>query len=773
MSRGPLLFLLLLLPTFSRAAENTTVPWHTAPASAVAEARSRQKMLLVYFPGDCGRCSARTDAMFDNAASDEIFRTALDSFVPLRLDAAAPAHPIADALRTQRKAPLVAVYDTGGVELSTLAGDDLRWNKLGELLLRFRAARGLVAAAAEFRQRGDQAAVAYALGQALMAAREPKRAAGQYATAQSAFGKERPEDRQFAQVMAGYARFASGHQKEGRAEVLSVLRKPVSDAVAAEAHFRLGAMAETALRVRATAGTTPILTPPPPDLTGTAPPSRTEGADPVRRTTVVVDSPAAKKAAIESYRKAYELAAPGSGTLEGATRALARIDDRPLPPKSGMQSTIRLIVPPRPALTGETEFVAETGPGVARVDFFLDDQQVASQKKAPFRASIDVGPAARLRTVRARAFDPKDNPLGESVVAINDRVDAFAVTIVAPVAGVLREDSDVELDVRIPPGRKLRHVELSWNGVPFATLTRPPFRARVRGSRDLGYLRALGTLDDGTTAEATKLFNTVESMSVEVAAVTLIASVADHDGTPISGLGSSDFVVHDEEKPVAAEVRSSDEDPITIGIAVDSSSSMAGRQLYVLRAAAEFLARSMRPQDEAFVVSFDTGARLVHPRSRDTESLRKSVLELIPGGGTSIFDGVTFALQQLQGIPGKRALLVFSDGHEGTSSASAKECGRLAGALGIPVYVVVPPGGAKHDHALGSIADATGGLLLHGTPVDELGTLADSLGDEVRSQYVLSFDRPAGVASGEWRSVRVEVRRRDAKVRAVQGYRVN
>lgn len=769
MPRGPLLFvLLLLLPTFSSAAEKATVPWHTDPAAAAADARARQKMLLVYYRGDCGRCSARTDAMFDNAAGDEIFGTALDSFVPLRLGDPAPAHPVVDALRKQRKAPLVAIYDTGGVELATLAGDDLRWNKIGELLLRFRAARGLVAAAAEFRQRGDRAAVAYALGQALMAAREPKRAAGQYALAQSAFGKERPEDRQFAQVMSGYARFASGQQTEGRAEVLSVLRKPVSDAVAAEAHFRLGAMAETALRVLATGAGTPILTQPPVGLGGTA-----TDAGPLRRTTVVVDNPAAKKAAIESYRKAYELAAPGSGTLEGATRALARIDDRPLPPKSGMQSTLRLIAPPRPALTGETEFVAETGPGVARVDFFLDDQPVASQKKTPFRAAIDVGPTARLRTVKARAFDAKGNPLGDAVLAINDRVDSFVVTIVTPVAGVLREDTDVELDVRVPPGRTLKSVELSWNEVPFAMMTQPPFRARLRASRELGYLRALGTLDDGTTAEATKLFNTAESVSVEVAAVTLIASVADRDGEPIVGLRSSDFVVRDEEKPVAAEVRSSDEDPITVGIAIDSSSSMAGRQLYVLRAAAEFLARSMRPQDEAFVVSFDTGARLVHPRSPDVESLRKSVLELIPGGGTSIFDGVTFALQQLQGIPGKRALLVFSDGREGTSSASAKECGRLARALGIPVYVVVPPGGANHDHALGSIAEATGGLLLHGTPVDELGSLADSLGDEVRSQYVLSFDRPAGVTSGEWRSVRVEVRRRDAKVRAVQGYRVH
>src|SRR5688500_2921444 len=257
--------------------------------------------------------------------------------------------------------------------------------------------------------------------------------------------------------MRAYARFASGDRQRGSAEVSRVLRNAVANAVAAEAHFRLGAMAETQLKMRVTSAATPVLTPQAPPLTGPQPSTRSNGPEPTVRRSAVVDNSKALKAAIESYRKAYDLAAPGSGTLEGATRALARIDDRPLPPKQGMLSTLRLIVPPRPALTGETEFVAEAGPGVARVDFFLDDQQVASQKKAPFRASIDVGPTARARSVKARAFDAQGKPLGDAVVTINDRLDAFVLTIVAPVTDVLRGDSDVELDVRVPPGRALKN----------------------------------------------------------------------------------------------------------------------------------------------------------------------------------------------------------------------------------------------------------------------------------------------------------------------------
>ena len=111
MPRRILVLLALLLPTFVRAAETASVPWHGAPNAAVAVARAQQKMLLVYYRGDCGRCSAASDAMFENAASDEIFVKALDSFLPLRVDATTAAHPIVDALRTEKKVPVVAIYD--------------------------------------------------------------------------------------------------------------------------------------------------------------------------------------------------------------------------------------------------------------------------------------------------------------------------------------------------------------------------------------------------------------------------------------------------------------------------------------------------------------------------------------------------------------------------------------------------------------------------------------------------------------------------------------
>ncbi|HEY0156188.1 MAG TPA: VWA domain-containing protein [Thermoanaerobaculia bacterium] len=760
-------FLTLLFALSSSAADAPSIPWHTAPSTALAVARAQGKLLLVYFRNsDCRNCNAVPDAMFAKVAADEVFLHSLETFLPLRLDKNSPQHELVDELKKHPKLPVVALYDALGKQLVAGEAEDLRWDRFGELLVRYRGAQEAFVAAAALRQKGDAALAEYALGHAYLAARDPERAAKRYDEAARAFGKARREEQQIAGIAAGYAWFAAGMKTKGLNQVNALLRDAVSDAVAAEAHLRLGAIWEAGVVTKKAVPNSRIATAGGSDVRNNAP---------IGYTSVTTKDQQTLDRAISAYRKAYDLAPPGSAALDSAQRALARLDDRPLPPKEGMQSTLRLIAPARPAIVGEADFLAEAGPGVARVDFFLDGKQVASRNRAPFRATIDVGPLPTAHSIRARAFDTEGNALAESVVSINERADAFLVTFLAPMSDVLRGPADAEVDVRVPPGRTLKQVEVFWNDQPVATLTRPPFRASVTGTGEFGFLRAVASLDDGTTAEATKVFNTpaAAAESVEVAAVTLIAGVTNRAGKPVAGLRSSDFTVHDDGTKVDAEVRSSDEDPVTVGIAIDSSSSMAGRHIYVIRAATEFISNSLRPRDEAFVVAFDTAPRLVHPRSNDDLSLGRAVLDLVPAGGTSIFDGVTFALQQFQGIPGKRALIVLSDGREGTSSASAKEAERLARSMGIPIYAIVPPGGERVHHALLDIVEATGGTMHYATPVDKLGELSDRLADEVRGQYVLSFTRPAGVKAGEWRSIRVAVRRPDANVRTIQGYRAN
>ncbi len=743
-----------LLVLFASALSGAEFPWHSVPETAMAVARGQQKLLLIYYRGNCESCNDKLDAAFEQAASDEVFLHALDTYVPLRVTArsSAAAHPLLTKLVRLRAEPLVALYDATGEPL-LIPQKRLSWEETVAELLRFRGERPRFARSVELRHAGAIAHADMMLGEALFHT-SGLGAAERFERAAKLYRQQKAEElAQIAEVRAGGAWYLAGFKARGRRTMSDIARKPFSDVVAAEAYAMLGAMYEA-------------------DARSNVPPIRPG----LPRTTELSKVQLMQKA-VDAYRKAYAMAGPRTSALLQSRSALARLDDQPLPPRTGeTQSVLRLVVPARSTLIGDSEFQVEATGDVAGVDYYLDGVKKASSTKPPFRVSLDVGPVPSARTVKAVARDSNGNATSEATVTINDRIDAFLVSIVSPASAWTGGASDVELDVRVPPGRKVTRVDVSWNGKDVAALTSAPFRTRIDVPRDeFGYLRAVATLDDGATAEATKVYNSSGvSESVEVGNVTVIATVNDVNGERIAGLTSQDFSIRDEGVAVVPELRSTDDDPVTIGIAVDSSASMGGGQVYVIRAATEFLGRALRPQDQAFVVSFDTGARLVHPRSGNAASLRESVFSLTPQGGTSIFDGVTFALQQFQGITGKKALLVFSDGLEGTSSASAKECERLARAVGVPVYVVVPPEGARErKNALFGIAGLTGGTMFYGEPAETFPAMFDRLAAEMRGQYVLSFTRPAGVRTGEWRSIRVGVDRRDANVRTIQGYRAN
>jgi VWFA-related protein len=660
-----------------------------------------------------------------------------------------------DDLAKLPDAPALVIYDSSGAQISIL-DRRLHWNGVMEELLRFRGERPRIIRATELRLAGQVPEADLLLGTALLNSREVRAAAYWLDRAMKGFRAANNEElAQLAQVLGGSAIYVGGNPARGRKMIDDVLINPASDAVAAEAYINIAGQHEADSQRR----TVTV------DNRGT----------PTLRM-LALASQRSRAWAIESYRKAYELAAPGSIALRQATYALSRLDDQPLPLRKGaLKSSLRIVPPARTTIIGDADFSVESDGDFARVDYFLDDVKAQSSTKAPFRVTIDIGRVPRVRTVKAVAFDPLGNAKGEAVLTINDRADAFMVSIVKPAAASIAGANDVELDMRIPSGRSLTNVELSWNGKEVATLTKAPFRARIDVTAgEFGYLRALATLDDGTATEATKIYNASGvSESVEVGAVTVIASVTDKNGDNVTGLNASDFSIEDEGKSVTPMLRSTDDDPVTIGLAIDSSSSMSGRQLYIIRAATQFLARALRPQDRAFIVAFDSGARMVHPRSGDAASLTEAVYDLTPNGGTSIFDGVTFSLQQFQGIGGKKALLVFSDGREGTSSASAQECERLARTVGVPVYVVVPPALRGTPNALTYISKFTGGLMFLGEPEETFPALFDRLAAAMRGQYVLSFTRPAGIKSGTWRSIRVGVPRRDTKVRTIEGYRAN
>src|SRR6202049_932333 len=86
--------------------------------------------------------------------------------------------------------------------------------------------------------------------------------------------------------------------------------------------------------------------------------------------------------------------------------------------------------------------------------------------------------------------------------------------------------------------------------------------------------------------------------------VVVLHATVDHKGLPISGLTQEDFQIYEDGVLQQIKYFSHDDIPVTVGLVIDNSGSMAPKRHDVIAAALAF-ARSSNPQDQMFVVNFN------------------------------------------------------------------------------------------------------------------------------------------------------------------------
>src|SRR5262249_47849130 len=149
------------------------------------------------------------------------------------------------------------------------------------------------------------------------------------------------------------------------------------------------------------------------------------------------------------------------------------------------------------------------------------------------------------------------------------------------------------------------------NDAPVATLFAPPFvqTLELPAEARLMYLRAVATLveSDMPPAEDVVVINAPAYMQeVNVHFIELPVTVL-RDGRPLSDLQESAFTVLDEGKPVKiAKFERVTDSPLSIGLAVDTSTSMQPRIDEAQKAGAAFLSHVMKKGDRAFLLAFDS-----------------------------------------------------------------------------------------------------------------------------------------------------------------------
>jgi VWFA-related protein len=267
---------------------------------------------------------------------------------------------------------------------------------------------------------------------------------------------------------------------------------------------------------------------------------------------------------------------------------------------------------------------------------------------------------------------------------------------------------------------------------------------------------------------------------VDVDVVSVTAVVHDKAGRFVRGLGPGDVEVLEDHVPQEvsyfreAAGTSAERIPLSVALVLDCSGSMRHNMRFLQEAALTFVNR-LEEVDSALVVSFNESIKGSAEFTADSGRLEQFVEALEAWGGTSLYDAIHYGLGRIKDQPGRKAVIVFSDGADTTSSMKEQEVIDYARSVEATVYSVGIRGEsgllARSPRGfLRRIAQETGGAYFFPDKVGELIKIFAGISDELHNHYLLAYT-PRRPPDGTWREIEVRLRdRKDAGVRVRKGY---
>lgn len=306
--------------------------------------------------------------------------------------------------------------------------------------------------------------------------------------------------------------------------------------------------------------------------------------------------------------------------------------------------------------------------------------------------------------------------------------------------------------------------------------------------------------------------------------VNVVATVSDSRGRFVPGLVREDFTVYEEGVQQDVTHFSAERVPVSLGIVLDTSGSMAGDKIEEARRAIDrFVYDLLAEGDEVFLYRFSDRPTLVQGWTTDRTALSRSLGRITPNGGTAMYDAVLEAIPlAASGRNPKKAVLVISDGNDTSSSAGLRAVRQAIRASEILVYAIgidgestttfrqppptfprgprpprmpFPPGIGRpggpggrfpgylpqifgrsfpiddrvNSVALRDMTDDNGGRTEIVRSARDLVPATTSIADELSKQYSLAYASTLP-KDGRWHTIRVEAREPEHRVRARRGY---
>jgi VWFA-related protein len=260
---------------------------------------------------------------------------------------------------------------------------------------------------------------------------------------------------------------------------------------------------------------------------------------------------------------------------------------------------------------------------------------------------------------------------------------------------------------------------------------------------------------------------------VNVRLVEVYATVLDHKGHYVDGLGRDSFKVLENGRPQSIHTFEADTDGISCAILLDTTGSMT-QALPRVKNSVVKLIDELGDHDSVAIFTFDRRLVVRQDFTTDKDAAKRAVLRTRAEGETALFDALSESAEEVSKRPGKKALIVFTDGDDNSSVLNASSAVARAKKLGIPLYSVAEGEAmrsAKLKKLLEDLSQNTGGLAYHVNKLDDISSVFREIATVLQHLYMISYKPTSDPTDAKWRKISLEVKgSQDYKIRAKEGY---
>lgn len=263
--------------------------------------------------------------------------------------------------------------------------------------------------------------------------------------------------------------------------------------------------------------------------------------------------------------------------------------------------------------------------------------------------------------------------------------------------------------------------------------------------------------------------------------VVVHATIKDRGGAYVTGLTRNAFAILEDGRPQNAQLFTSEDAPVTVGLLIDSSGSMQPILKRVIATAAAF-AEASRPSDELFALGFNDSVTPALPPTAPFTSnitvLQNALTNTIRAyERTALFDGIVAGLDYLgRGRHERRVLVIVSDGGDNASRTTFDQVVTKTQASNAVIYTVALVDSVDRDANPGllrRIAQANGGEAFAPRNPDDIAEILQRIVQDIRHTYTLGYVSTNNAKDGAFRQIRLFVQspdRRRLVVRTRSGY---